>query len=89
MICSLKVEYDKIGLFADNGVANVEDIVSTMHDSKGIAWQKLLEGKEILDVEDYNMIIELSMGSRLFQEGSLHDKLDKQMLAPEKEETKA
>ena len=89
LIRSLKVKYDKIGLFADNRVANVDDIVSTIHNSKGIAWRKSLEGKVILDVEDYNMIIELTMELRLFQEGSLHDKLDKQTRMPETEETKA
>ena len=89
LICSLKLKYDRIGLFADNGAANGEEIVSTIHNSKEIAWQKLLEGKEILDMEDYNMIMELTIESRLSLEGSLHDKLDKQILGPETEETKA
>ena len=89
LIRSLKVEYDKLGLFENNGVANVEEIVSTIHNTKGIVWQKSLEGKEILDAEDYNMIIELTMESRLFQEGNLHDKIDDQILGPETEETKA
>ena len=89
LIRSLKLEYDKLGLFENNAAANVEEIVSTIHDTKGIAWQKSLEGKEILDVEDYNMIIELTMESRLFPEGNLHNKIDDQILGPETEETKA
>ena len=38
LICSLKLEYDKIKLFENNGAANVEEIVITIHDTKGIAW---------------------------------------------------
>ena len=89
LICTLKLEYDKIKLFENNRVADVEEIVGTIHDSKGIAWPKSLEGKEILDVEDYNTIIELTIQSHLFQEGNLHDNIDKQILWPETEETKA
>ena len=57
LIRLLKLEYDKLGLFENNGVANVEEIVETIHDIKGTAWQKSLEGKEILDAEDYNTIV--------------------------------
>ena len=41
----------------------MEEIVQTIHDSKGMAWQKYLEGKEILDAEDYNMIVEATVHS--------------------------
>ena len=88
LIHSLKLEYDKVGLFENNGAANVEEIVKTIHDTKGTAWRKSLEGKEILDTEDYNTIVELTIKSHLFQEGSLHDKIDDQILGPETEETK-
>ena len=40
-------------------------------------------------MEDYNTIIELTIQSHLFQEGSLHNKIDNQILGPETEETKA
>ena len=63
LIRSLKLQYDKVHLFENNGAANTEDIVSTIHDTKGIAWRKLLEGKEIINTEDYNMIIEMCMES--------------------------
>ena len=89
LIRSLKLNYDKLGLFENNGVANVEEIVETIHNTKGIDWQKSLEGKEILDAEDYNMIVELTMESCLFQEGNLHEKIDNQILGPETEKTKA
>ena len=69
-ICSLKLEYDKIGLFKNIGAADVEGIVKTIHDSKGTAWRKFLEGKEILDAEDYDTIVELTIRSRLSQEGN-------------------
>ena len=54
LIHSFKLEYDKIDLFENNRAANVEEIIGTIHDMKGIAWRKSLEGKEILDMEDYN-----------------------------------
>ena len=85
LIRSLKLDYDKLGQFENNGVANVEEIVETIHNIKGIGWQKSLEGKEILDAEDYNMIVELTMESCLFQEGNLHNKIDNQILGPETE----
>ena len=56
---------------------------------KGTAWQKSLEGKEILNMEDYNTIVKLTIEFHLFQEGSLQDKIDDQILGPETEETKA
>ena len=37
-IWALKVEYDIIGLFESKGAANMEDIVDTIPDTKGIAW---------------------------------------------------
>ena len=89
LICSLKLKYDKMGLFENNGVADVEEIVKTIYDSKGTAWRKYLEGKEILDAEDYDTIVELTIRSRLFQEGSLHDKINEQVLIQEMEDTKA
>ena len=64
LIRSLKLQYDKICLFENNGTANTEDIVNTIHDTKGIAWRKSLE--EILDAEEYNKIVELCIESRLF-----------------------
>ena len=67
LIHSLKLKYDKLGLFENNGAANMEEIVETIHDTKGTAWQKSLEGKEILDTEDYNTIVKLTIESRLFQ----------------------
>ena len=89
LICSLKLKYVKLGLFENNGADNVEEIVKTIHDMKGTAWRKSLQGKEILDAEDYNTIVELTIESCLFQEGSLHDKIDDQILGPETDETKA
>ena len=88
LIRSLKLQYDKIHLFENNGVANTEEIVDTIHDTKGIAWRKSLEGKEILNAEDYNMIIELCMESQLFQEGNLHHRIDDQVFGPETDEIK-
>ena len=58
LIRSLKLQYDKVHLFENNGAANTKDIVNTIHDTKGIAWRKLLEGKEIVDTEEYNMIMQ-------------------------------
>ena len=88
LIRSLKLQYDKIRLFENNGAANTEEIVNTIHDSKGIAWRKSLEGKDILNAEDYNTIVELCMESCLFQEGSLHHKLNDQVFDPETDEIK-
>ena len=88
LIRSLKLQYDKISLFENNGAANTEEIVNTIHDTKEIAWKKSLEGKEILDAEDYNMTIELCIESCLFQEGSLHHKIDKQVFGPDIDEIK-
>ena len=48
-IRALKLQYDKIHLFENNGTANTEEIVDTIPDTKGIAWRKALEGKEIVD----------------------------------------
>ena len=56
-IRALKVEYDVIGLFESNGAVNMEDIVDTIPDIKGIAWQKALDGKEMIDGDEYNKII--------------------------------
>ena len=47
-----------------------------------------MEGKEIVYAEDYNMIIEMCMESHLFQEGSLHHKIDEQVFGPETDEIK-
>ena len=88
LIRSLKLQYDKIHLFENNAAVNTEEIVNTIRDTKGVAWRKSLEGKEILDAEDYNMIIELCMESLLFQEGSLHHKLDEEVFRPETDEIK-
>ena len=76
LIRLLKLQYDKVHLFENNGVANMEDIVNTIPDTKGIAWRKVLDGKEVVDTDEYNTIIECCMESRLFQEGTLHLKLD-------------
>ena len=89
LIRSLKLEYDNIGLFKNNGVADVEEIVQSIPEGQGTAWHKYLEGKEILDPDDYNMIMEPTVRSRLFQERCLHEKIDKNILAPETEEMKA
>ena len=70
------------------GAVNTEEIVNTIHDTKGVAWRKSLEGKEILDAEEYNKIVELCMESCLFQEGNLHLKLDKTVFGPETDKMK-
>ena len=57
-IRALKVQYDVIRLFKNNGTANTEDIVSTILDTKGIAWRKALDGKELVDADEYNKIID-------------------------------
>ena len=88
LIIALKLEYNNIGLFENKGAAVVEEIMQTIPESKGTAWQKYLEGKLILDTEDYNMIVESMVLSRLFQEGHLHEKINKNILGPESEEIK-
>ena len=37
-IRALKLQYDVIHLFENNGTANTEDIMGTIPDTKGIAW---------------------------------------------------
>ena len=90
LIRSLKLQYDEVHLFENNWAVNTEDIVNTIHDTKGTAWRKSLEGKEVVNVEDYNMIIEMCMESRLFQEGNLHHnlKLDDTVFGEEMDEIK-
>ena len=87
-IRALKLQYDQIHLFENNGVANMEEIVDTILDTKGTAWRKALEGKEIIDEDEYNLIIDCCMESCLFQEGSLHLKLDETVFGQETEEGK-
>ena len=58
LIRALKLEHSNIDLFENNGATDVEEIVQTILESKGTAWWKYLEGKEIQDAEDYNMIVE-------------------------------
>ena len=88
LIRALKLEYDNLGLFENNGTADIEEIVQTIHNTRGTAWRQFLEGIEILDMEDYNMIVKTSVRSHLFQEGRLHDRIDKNILGPETEDTK-
>ena len=85
---ALKLQYDKIHLFKNNGAVNMEEIVDMIPDTKGIAWRKALEGKEITDADEYNLIINCCMELRLFQEGSLHLKLDETIFGQETEEGK-
>ena len=87
-IRALKVQYDVICLFENNGTANTEDIVSTILDTKGIVWQKALDGKELMDADEYNKIIDCCMESLLFQEGSPHLKLDEMISKQETDEVK-
>ena len=87
-IRELKVQYDKIHLFENNGAANMEEIVGMIPDTKGIAWRKALEGKEIINADEYNLIINCCMESHLFQDGSLHLKLDETVFGQETEEGK-
>ena len=75
LISALKTTYDDIGLFKNNGAADTNDIVSTVSDAKGTAWRKHLEGKTMLDQEDYNNIVEALVRSCLFQEGKLLERL--------------
>ena len=72
LIRALKLEYDNLGLFENNSAIDIEEIIQTIHDTRGTAWRKFLEGKEILDADDYNMIVEDTVRSCLFQEGHLH-----------------
>ena len=87
-IRALKVEYDVIGLFESNGVANMEDIVDTILDTKGIAWQKAQDGKEMIDGDEYNKIIACCMDAKLLQEGTLHLGLDEMVFGEETDEVK-
>ena len=84
----LKVEYDVIGLFESNRAANMEDIVDTILDMKGIAWQKALDRKEMIDGDEYNKIIDCCMDTKLFQEGTLHLGLDEMLFGEETNEVK-
>ena len=74
----LKLQYDVIHLFENNGTANTEDIVSTIPDTKGIEWRKALDGKEVIDADEYNKIVE----------GTLHLKLDEMVFRQETDEVK-
>ena len=87
-IRALKLQYDKVHLFENNGAANTEDIVDMIPDTKGIAWRKALEGKEVVDADEYNLIIGCCMESCLFQEGNLHLKLDETVFGQETDEVK-
>ena len=87
-IRALKLQYDVIHLFKNNGAANTEDIVGTIPDTKGIAWRKALDGKELVDADEYNKIVDCCMESRLFQEGTLHLKLDEMVFGQETDEVK-
>ena len=87
-IQALKVEYDIIGLFESNGVANMEDIVDTIPDTKGIAWQKALDGKEMIDGDEYNKIIDCCIDTKLFPEGMLYLGLDEMIFGKETNKVK-
>ena len=87
-IRALKLQYDKVHLFENNGAANTEDIVDMIPDTKGIAWRKVLDGKEVVDVDEYNLIIDCCMEPRLFQEGTLHLKLDNTVFGQETDQVK-
>ena len=84
----LKLEYDVIGLFESNGVANMADIVDTIPDMKGIAWRKALDRKEMIDGDEYNKIIDCCMDAKLLQEGTLHLGLDEMIFGGETDEVK-
>ena len=88
LIRALKLQYDKVQLFENNGVANTEDIVNTIPDTKAIAWRKALDGKEVVNMDEYNTIIECCMESCLFQEGTLHLKLDDTVFGQETDQVK-
>ena len=87
-IRALKLQYDKVHLFENNGAANTKDIVDMIPNTKRIAWRKALEGKEIVDADEYNLIINCCMESHLFQEGNLHLKLDEMVFGQETDEVK-
>ena len=87
-IRALKLQYDVIHLFKNNGTAYTEDIVGTIPDTKGIAWRKALNGKEVIDADEYNKIVDCCMESCLFQEGTLHLKLDEMVFRQETDEAK-
>ena len=69
-------------------MANTEEIVDMIPDTKGIAWKKALEGKEVVDADEYNLIIDCCMESCLFQQDNLHLKLDETVLRQEMDEVK-
>ena len=52
-IRALKLQYDKVHLFENNMIP----------DTKGIAWRKVLDGKEVVVADEYNLIIECCMES--------------------------
>ena len=87
-IRALKLQYDKVHLFENNGAANTEDIVDMIPDTKGIALRKALDGKEVVDADEYNLIIDCCMESHLFQEGTLHLKLDDMVFGQETDQVK-
>ena len=62
--------------------------MDTIPDTKAIAWRKALEGKDIIDADEYNLIIDCCMELCLFQEGNLHLKLDETVFGQETEEGK-
>ena len=62
--------------------------MNTIQDTKGIAWRKALEGKQIVDADEYNLIIDCCMESCLLQEGNLHLKLGETVFGQETEEGK-
>ena len=87
-IRALKVEYDVIGLFESNGAANTEDVVNMIPDTKGLAWLKALDRKQMLDGDEYNKIVDCCMDAKLFQEGTLHLGLDEMVFGEETDEVK-
>ena len=87
-IRALKLRYDEIHLFENNSATDTEDIVGTIPDTKGIAWRKALDRKEVVDAEEYNKIVDCCMESRLFQEGTLHLELDEMVFGEETDEVK-
>ena len=62
-IRALKLQYDKVHLFENNGAVNMEDSVDMIPDTKGIAWRKVLDGKEVVDADEYNLIIDFVVWS--------------------------
>ena len=87
-IRALKLWHDDIHLFENNGAANTGDIVCTILDTKGIDWWKFLDGKEVVDAEEYKKIIDCCMESKLLQEGMLHLKLDEMVFGEETDKVK-